>query len=222
METICVFIVSLFYLHFILNESSKILEEAKQLFMRIGIKSVSMDDIAQVLRISKKTIYKCFKDKQDLVNRVIEEKINFEKSKLDKCACSSKNAIQHMIDFSRHISQSRKNLNPTMIYDMQKFYPDQWAKMEEFRTDYFKDTVKNNIKHGIKSGLFRSDINAELIALMYITLVSGMVKQFTSSKNNYQFQTIHFQMVSYHLHGICTEEGRTYLTEHINEITDQS
>ena len=86
METICVFIVSLFYLHFILNESSKILEEAKQLFMRIGIKSVSMDDIAQVLRISKKTIYKCFKDKQDLVNRVIEEKINFEKSKLDKCA----------------------------------------------------------------------------------------------------------------------------------------
>ena len=72
METICVFIVSLFYLHFILNESSKILEEAKQLFMRIGIKSVSMDDIAQVIRISKKTINKCLKDKQDLVNRVIE------------------------------------------------------------------------------------------------------------------------------------------------------
>ena len=56
METICVFIVSLFYLHFILNESSKILEEAKQLFMRIGIKSVSMDDIAQVLRISKNNL----------------------------------------------------------------------------------------------------------------------------------------------------------------------
>ena len=222
METICVFIVSLFYLQFILNESSKILEEAKQLFMRIGIKSVSMDDIAQVLRISKKTIYKCFKDKQDLVNRVIEEKINFEKSKLDKCACSSKNAIQHMIDFSRHISQSRKNLNPTMIYDMQKFYPDQWAKMEEFRTDYFRETIKNNLNNGIKTGLFRSDINADLTALMYITLISGMVKQFTSAENNYQFQTIHFQMVSYHLHGICTEEGRSYLKQHINEITDQS
>jgi AcrR family transcriptional regulator len=205
----------------LLDESYKILEEAKQLFMRIGIKSVSMDDIAQILRISKKTIYKCFKDKQDLVNRVIEEKINFEKSTLKKYANSNKNAIQLMIDFSRYISQSNKNLNPTMIYDMQKFYPDQWAKMEEFRTDYFKDTVKNNIKHGIKSGLFRPDINAEIIALMYITLVSGMVQQFTSAKNNYQFQTIHFQMVSYHLHGICTEEGRTYLKQHINEITNQ-
>ena len=204
-----------------MDESYKILEEAKQLFMRIGIKSVSMDDIAQILRISKKTIYKCFKDKQDLVNRVIEEKINFEKSTLKKYANSNKNAIQRMIDFSRYISQSKKNLNPTMIYDMQKFYPDQWAKMEEFRTDYFKDTVKNNIKHGIKSGLFRPDINAEIIALMYITLVSGMVQQFTSAKNNYQFQTIHFQMVSYHLHGICTEEGRTYLKQHINEITNQ-
>ena len=189
--------------------------------MRIGIKSVSMDDIAQILHISKKTIYKCFKDKQDLVNRVIEEKINFEKSTLKKYANSNKNAIQRMIDFSRYISQSKKNLNPTMIYDMQKFYPDQWAKMEEFRTDYFKDTVKNNIKHGIKSGLFRPDINAEIIALMYITLVSGMVQQFTSAENNYQFQTIHFQMVSYHLHGICTEEGRTYLKQHINEITNQ-
>ena len=205
-----------------MDESYKILEEAKQLFMRIGIKSVSMDDIAQILRISKKTIYKCFIDKQDLVNRVIEEKINFEKSTLKKYVNSNKNAIQRMIDFSRYISQSKKDLNPTMIYDMQKFYPDQWAKMEEFRTDYFKDTVKNNIKHGIKSGLFRSDINAEIIALMYITLVSGMVKQFTSAENNYQFQTIHFQMVSYHLHGICTEQGRTYLTQHINEITDQS
>ena len=205
----------------LLDESYKILEEAKQLFMRIGIKSVSMDDIAQILHISKKTIYKCFKDKKDLVNRVIEEKINFEKSTLKKYANSNKNAIQRMIDFSRYISQSKKNLNPTMIYDMQKFYPDQWAKMEEFRTDYFKDTVKNNIKHGIKSGLFRPDINAEIIALMYITLVSGMVQQFTSAKNNYQFQTIHFQMVSYHLHGICTEEGRTYLKQHINEITNQ-
>jgi len=205
-----------------LSGSCKILEEAKQLFMRIGIKSVSMDDIAQALHISKKTIYKSFKDKQDLVNRVIEEKINFEKTTLKKYASSNKNAIQRMIDFSRYISQSKKNLNPTMIYDMQKFYPDQWAKMEEFRTDYFKDTVKNNIKHGIKSGLFRSDINAEIIALMYITLVSGMVKQFTSAENNYQFQTIHFQMVSYHLHGICTEQGRTYLTQHIKEITDQS
>ena len=205
----------------LLDESYKILEEAKQLFMRIGIKSVSMDDIAQILHISKKTIYKCFKDKQDLVNRVIEEKINFEKSTLKKYANSNKNAIQLMIDFSRYISQSKKNLNPTMIYDMQKFYPNQWAKMEEFRTDYFRNTVKNNIKHGIKSGLFRPDINAEIIALMYITLVSGMMQQFTSAKNNYQFQTIHFQMVSYHLHGICTEEGRTYLKQHINEITNQ-
>jgi AcrR family transcriptional regulator len=204
-----------------LDESYKILEEAKQLFMRIGIKSVSMDDIAQILRISKKTIYKCFKDKQDLVNRVIEEKINFEKTTLKKYANSDKNAIQRMIDFSRYISQSKKNLNPTMIYDMQKFYPDQWAKMEEFRTDYFKETIKNNLKNGIKSGLFRSDINADLIALMYITLVSGMVQHFTSAENNYQFQTIHFQMVSYHLHGICTEEGRTYLKQHINEITNQ-
>jgi AcrR family transcriptional regulator len=206
----------------ILNESCKILEEAKQLFMRIGIKSVSMDDIAQVLHISKKTIYKSFKDKRDLVNHVIDEKINFEKATLKKYALSNKNAIQRMIDFSRYISQSKKDLNPTMIYDMQKFYPDQWAKMEEFRTDYFKDTVKNNIKHVIQSGLFRSDINADIIALMYITLVSGMVQQFTSADNNYQFQTIHFQMVSYHLHGICTEEGRTYLKQHINEITDQS
>jgi AcrR family transcriptional regulator len=137
----------------ILNESCKILEEAKQLFMRIGIKSVSMDDIAQVLHISKKTIYKSFKDKRDLVNHVIDEKINFEKATLKKYALSNKNAIQRMIDFSRYISQSKKDLNPTMIYDMQKFYPDQWAKMEEFRTDYFKDTVKKQHKtwHSIRA-----------------------------------------------------------------------
>ncbi|MDC0579155.1 TetR/AcrR family transcriptional regulator [Bacteroidia bacterium] len=220
-ETFFVFIVSsIIYLLLSLEETVKILNGARLLFMRIGIKSVSMDDIAQELRMSKKTIYKYFKDKRDLVGKVIDTKINEDKTALKKFASQNSNAIQRMIDFSRYISQTKKDLNPTIIYDMQKFYPNQWRKMDEFRSIYIRNTVKNNIKMGIKSGLFRTDINADIIAIMYITLISGMMQQLVSSKNNYQFQTIHFQMVSYHLHGICTDKGRIYLKQHINEISN--
>ena len=203
-----------------MSESTKILESAHSLFMKIGIKSVSMDIIAQELCMSKKTIYKYFNDKKDLVNQVIEGKINYEKSIIKEFARNNKNAIQRMIDFSRYINQTKKNLNPTVLFDMEKFYPDQWQKMEQFRTKYIKEAIKNNIKLGIKSGLFRSDINADIVALMYITLIRGMMQQLVSSENSYPFQTINFQMISYHLHGICTDKGKSYLQEHINEIND--
>jgi len=209
------------YLHSNLEESVKILEGAARLFMRIGIKSVSMDDIARELGVSKKTIYKHFSDKKDLVLKVLEDDILQETEACNKCYSIEGNAVQKMIDISRHISNRHKDLNPTVIFDVQKYYPSAWAKMEEYQNVFISNIMIQNINEGQNEGLYRTEIEPKIAAAMYGTLIQGMMQQLIQGDNDYDFKTLHLQMVSYHLFGICTEEGRSYLDQHINEITNE-
>jgi len=204
-----------------LEESIKILKGATSLFMRIGIKSVSMDDIAREIGVSKKTIYKHFEDKRDLVSKVLEEDIRQDTNACLACYSSNSNAIQKMINISRHISRQHKDLNPTVIFDVQKYYPSAWAKMEEYQTKFISSIIIQNIEEGQNETLYRKEIEPKIAAAMYGTLMQGMIQQLIQGDNNYYFKTLHLQMVSYHLFGICTQEGRSYLEQHINEITNE-
>jgi AcrR family transcriptional regulator len=208
-------------LHFNLEESIKILQGAANLFMRIGIKSVSMDDIARELGVSKKTIYKHFSDKKDLVLKVIETDMEREMLSCNTCYNTDENAVQKMIDISKHISHQHKDINPTVIFDLQKYYPSAWAKINTFRTDFISNKIIQNIEEGQNETLYRQEIKPKIAAAMYVTLIQGMMQQMIQGDNNYDFKTLHLQMVSYHLFGICTQEGRSYLEQHINEITNE-
>lgn len=203
-----------------MKEADKILIGAAQLFMRIGIKSVSMDDIAREVGVSKKTIYKNFKDKKDLVRRVIESDINNEMQACHECYDTRGNAIQKMIDLSKHISHRHRDINPTIVYDLQKYYPGEWELMEKFRNEFIQNSILQNIKEGIAEGLYRNEINPELTSQMYVTLIQGLISLLGKRNTNHTFRALHLEMVSYHLHAVCTVEGREYLSQHINEITD--
>ena len=189
--------------------------------MRIGIKSVSMDDIARELGVSKKTIYKHFSDKKDLVLKVIETDMEREMLSCNTCYNTDENAVQKMIDISKHISHQHKDINPTVIFDLQKYYPSAWAKINTFRTDFISNKIIQNIEEGQNETLYRQEIKPKIAAAMYVTLIQGMMQQMIQGDNNYDFKTLHLQMVSYHLFGICTQEGRSYLEQHINEITNE-
>jgi len=213
--------VSCVYLQSNLVELQKILLGAAGLFMRIGIKSVSMDDIAREVGISKKTIYKHFKDKKDLVHNVVMLDLEQDKTQFTACYNTEHNAVQKMINISRNISHLHKDINPTVIYDLQKYYPSEWKNVQDFRTDFCLKSVTENIEEGVIDGYYRKDIKTQIAAHMYITLIEGMMEQLLDKNNNYNFQTLHLQMVTYHLYGICTKKGRNYLKLHINEITNQ-
>lgn len=204
------------------EEFQKILQGAQQMFMRIGIKSVSMDDIAREIGVSKKTIYKHFTDKKELVFTVLQASLESEKVACNSCYSNNCNAVQKMIDISRYISNQHCDLNPTVIFDLQKYYPSAWIKMEEFRTEFIANVIIQNIEIGQSEGLYREEITPKIAATMYVTLMQGMMDQLLKGDNNYNFKTLHLQMVSYHLYGICTKKGRHYLINHVNQITQKT
>lgn len=203
-----------------MEEAQKILTGATELFMQIGIKSISMDDLARELGISKKTIYKHFADKKDLVANVLKTEIERDKAACDACCNTGENAVQKMINISRNVSRQHKDINPAVIYDLQKYYASEWNIMDKYRTDYVHSIIVQNVLEGQAEGYYRDDLNAITVASMYSTLIQGMMQQLVSKDNTFKFKVLHLQMVSYHLHGICTEAGREYLQQHINEITN--
>jgi AcrR family transcriptional regulator len=209
------------YLHLNLEEANKILQGAASLFMRIGIKSVSMDDIAREIGVSKKTIYKHYSDKKELVLRVIEADHRNEMKACEECYKTGENAVQKMIDISRHISNHHRDTNLTVLYDLQKYYPEAWDRVSEFQKEFIQHAIGQNIEEGKHEKLYRADLDVFTTASMYGTLIRGMMKQLASRQNTYDFKTLHLQMVSYHLYGICTSTGRAYLKQHINEITNE-
>lgn len=191
---------------------------AAKLFMTVGIKSVSMDDIARQVGISKKTIYKHFPSKDALVDRVMRSHIEMEKEACMSLMADGINPIQQMIDISHYISAAHKDMNNTIIFDLQKYYRKHWQMVEEFRMGFVAEGIQHNLEIGRKEGWYRDLIDDKLVAHLYITLIEGILKIFTEPTNKHDFKTLHLQMVRYHLYGICTPKGLTYLEEHINEI----
>jgi AcrR family transcriptional regulator len=200
------------------EEYQKILETAVMLFMRFGIKSVSMDDLARELGMSKKTIYKHFSDKKDLVASALDKALDLDRQACIRAYEGDSNAIQKMINLSRYVSEMHSDMNPAVLYDITKYYPKLWVKFESFRGNFIKETILENIEEGQKDGYYRENLKPDIISLLYITLIKGMMSQLSESSNPYDFGTLHKHMVSYHLNGICTTKGKQYLENHFNEI----
>ena len=133
---------------------------------------------------------------------------------------TGENAVRKMIDISRHISHQHKDINLTVIYDLKKYYPEAWNNVQEFQVEFIQTAIGQNIKEGKEEGLYRAELDVPTTASMYGTLIRGMMEQLATKENTSNFKTLHLQMVTYHLYGICTTEGRTYLKQHINEITN--
>ena len=218
METTCIIKVSVVFFAHDLTESQKILKGADKLFMRVGIKSVSMDDLARELGISKKTIYKHFKDKEELIDQVIDADVRADIKACDACSKIEGNSIQKMIEISKHVSKTHQDMNPAVIYDLKKYYPVQWKKMENLQMEFINDSIKTNLTDGIDDGLYRSEINIDIISSIYLSLVGSLMTIISHPENNYDFTTIHRQMIRYHLYGVCTKQGLEYLEKHINEL----
>lgn len=196
----------------------EILHKASETFMRFGIKSVTMDDLARELGISKKTIYQYFKDKNDLVDQII-----LAKTQEDKCECNgvrveSENAIDEMFGISKMIISRISTLNPTVIYDLQKYHPKAWSIMNEHRWNFVHQSFLDNINRGVEEGLYREDINPEIIARMNVSMTDTIFNGTTFPTTIFKYEQVFEEMFRFQIHGMANEKGLTYLLSNYNKI----
>lgn len=142
----------------------RIRDQAKGLFRKYGIRSVSMDDIAVGLGISKKTIYQWFRDKDELVDEIVEDDIMRIRQDCLHSRDNSANAIEEVFLTIDRLIVHMQNMNPTILYDLQKFHFQSFRKFMEHKNKYLKEVVASNLRRGMGEGLYRGDLDVEVLS----------------------------------------------------------
>jgi AcrR family transcriptional regulator len=192
-------------------DKEKIIKESTALFFRYGFRSITMDDIARELSISKKTLYLHFDNKNDLLMACMEEHDRNEKEILKSFQRDATNAIDEMIRIAEYVDQTLKKVSPTLIYDVQKYHHEAWERMNKMHNEDVYQEIKTNMERGVSEGLYRNDFNIEIVAKIYVstTLVCTNPDFFPPEK--YNIKDIVATNIFYHLRGIVSPKGMALL-----------
>ena len=195
----------------------RIKEKADELFRRYGVKSVTMDEIASQLGVSKKTIYHSFKDKNELVDAVIEDMLEYNK---DSCTVSRKkaeNAVKEVYLGMESLQEMLDNMNPSILFDIERGHPQTFKKFKEFKYNFLFELMKSNIERGKKEGLYREEINAELICKVRIETMMLAFNEEIFPKHQYSLVYIQQQLLEYFLFAMVTPKGYKLITKYQKE-----
>lgn len=195
--------------------SSKIFEKARRLFYSVGVRNTTMDDLAKELGISKKTLYKEFENKADLVRFCVEYDLKCDEEAIRTISEKTENAIEELLLIAAHIHSELQQFHPSIMQDLMKFYPESWSLIESHRDIFAKNNIANNLKKGIRQGLYRKDINVEVVTMLQLHL-SFFPLQFDGKLH--QPSDIYLEILRYNLYAIATPKGIEQFEQLIKKI----
>ena len=189
------------------------MECALGMFNKYGIRSVTMDDVAKELGISKKTIYKYFENKADLIHKSVRTRFaEIQKSLLDIHARSA-NAIDELIEVDELVGKMMRNHNHSMQFQLQKYYPETFAEVFEGRHELLSSMVQENIESGKRDGLYRQEACTEVISFLYCAKMETMPEEERALFDNHSKPFVMHQALEYHIRGLATASGLEYLEQ---------
>ncbi len=200
------------------DDLKNILTKVRELYNKYGIKSITMDDVARELGISKKTLYQFVSDKDYLVGKFIDFEIEIRQEEICKCFKSELNAIEELFEISIFMNKLMKEQNPATEYDLKKYYPIHYHNVVKIRRERMYSYLLLNLKKGKDEGLYRQEMNEEIIAKLYLSRSENIhldalftVEEFTSIK-------LFVELLTYHIRGIATEKGINVLENKVKEL----
>ena len=192
---------------------SIIVDKATELFLNLGFKSVTMDEIASAMGISKKTIYTHFATKSHLVEEVAYNVFHTISQGIFEIQAHEENPILEMYEVKRFVMTFLKDEKSSPQYQLQKFYPKIFRDLKQKQFGFMQSCIKENLRKGIEQHLFRASIDIDFIARIYF---HGMM----ATKDRDLFPLQQFSMneltdyyLEYHLRGIATEKGLKQLDQ---------
>ena len=200
-----------------MNEKLKhIILQARNIFMRCGIRSVTMDDMCREMGISKKTLYQFVKDKTDLVNQTMRVEIDCDQNKISEITQKNLNAIDEIFEITQLVSERIKHMHPSILFDMQKYYPEAWDIIDKHRRDFIVKTIKQNLIHGQEQGLYRQEINSTIVARLFSSTVDVLSDIDFFNDPSITPAMVYTENLNYHLHSVTNESGKIYLQKKLS------
>jgi AcrR family transcriptional regulator len=185
----------------------KIIEKSNELFLNLGFKSVTMDEIASALGVSKKTLYKYFNNKTALVAAVTDNMFDTICCSIDAICEEKMNPIDEMFHIKRIIMNHLKDEKSSPFYQLQKYYPKIYVTLTQKQFHVMQETIHENLNRGVKMGLFRAEIDIDFISRIYFSGMIGIKDQQLFPLTKYSMNSLMSYYLEYHIRGISTEKG---------------
>lgn len=199
------------------DKLKELIGKISETFIKYGIKSVTMDDLARNLHVSKKTLYQYFDDKQDLVKTCLKHHIDVDMCEIKAISENRVNAIDEMYSMGKAVSHRASQIHPSIFYDLEKYYPEAWDLFNDYRKGQIYETIKDNIERGMAEGLYRSDLNVDVIAGIYVLRIDDLTNQEIFPSDKYPFGDLYLEVMRYHIRGMASDKGIEYLKQLVEQ-----
>nr|WP_281380707.1 TetR/AcrR family transcriptional regulator [Rhabdobacter roseus] len=183
------------------------METAEKLFWRYGVKSVTMDDMARELGISKKTIYQHFADKDAIINEVVGMELSCERSDISQLEIEAQNPVDEMLQASRYLSKELASMNPVLLYDLKKYYPKAWNLFQAHKQQHMMKSIRRNLEQGIALELYRPDLNVEILSRLRLEQVEMAFDPSIFPPSRFSMIDVQMEFLHHFLRGLLTEKG---------------
>lgn len=203
------------------NESKeRILIKSYELFCRYGVKSMTMDEIAREVGVSKKTVYQFFKDKDELVLEVSKHHFINDMKEIEEMFLQAINPIDEIMMLTKHMKKNLTNINPCLFFDLKKFYPKAFDSWKEHKNTFIMEHIKNNINKGIELGFYREDINVEILAIMRLEQIELGCNPEIFSPAKFKLVDVQTTFINHFIRGIVTEKGYKMMEEYKTKMNE--
>jgi AcrR family transcriptional regulator len=199
----------------------KIARRIEDLFLRLGIRNLSMDDLARELGISKKTLYQFVSNKDELVLKVLERHIG-ERCRLSAgIRATSADALDELLRVMEHQAVDLGRIKTNILFELQRYHPEAWAVLERYHWSHLFEMVLENLMWGIRDGIYRSDFKPQVVARVHISSMFSVMDDRLFPRPEYDSKQVFREYMLHYLHGILSERGRRLLLERTYSLIDK-
>jgi AcrR family transcriptional regulator len=200
-----------------MEHKERILEKAGDLFMRYGIRSITMDEIAAQLGISKKTIYQFFTDKDAMVEAVVNEEMKRNEEGCRGFSETAENAVHEIFLAMDNMQEMLKTMNPQLIHDLEKHHPAAFKRLKHYKYQFLYSTIKENLDRGVKEEIYRNDLNTDLTTRHRIESAFMPFNQDAFPVNKYPMNQTCQELAVLFLHSISNVKGKQLIEKYLKE-----
>lgn len=194
----------------------RILEETERLFWKYGVRSVTMEEIAKQLGISKKTIYQHFADKEQILYEVLQDKMGKHQSEMACAVIETTNPVEEIMNVLNMMQKNADQISPNLLIDIKRYYPQAFLLFRKYKEEHVMRSILENIQKGIDQGLYRSDINPDILARLRVEQIELAFDNDIFPTDQYTMHDVQHELMHHFIRGMLTDKGFTIYNQYVH------
>jgi AcrR family transcriptional regulator len=195
----------------------RILAEAERLFWKFGVRSVTMEEIAKQLGISKKTIYQHFPDKEQILYQVIQHKTSRNQSEMECMVMDTANPVEEILSVLNMMQKNADQISPNLLMDIKRYYPQAFSLFRQYKEGQIMRSILENIQKGILQGLYRADVNPAILARLRVEQIELAFNHDLFPSDQYSMHAVQAELIHHFVRGMLTEQGFEVYNQYVNK-----